>query len=42
MVRELYAQFGFSKTQESEQGTTWELNVADYVPRNPHMKIEEA
>ena len=42
MVREFYAQFGFSKTQESEQGTTWELNVADYVPRNPHMKIEEA
>ena len=42
MVREFYAQFGFAKTQESEQGTTWELNVADYVPRNPHMKIEEA
>ena len=42
MVREFYAQFGFSKTQESEQGTTWELNVADYIPRNPHMKIEEA
>ena len=42
MVREFYAQFGFAKTQESEQGTTWELNVADYLPRNPHMKIEEA
>lgn len=41
MVRNFYADMGFSKTAEEENGSTvWELNVASYQPKHPHMKIE--
>ena len=41
MVREFYAQFGFTKTTEDADGnTTWTLDVAAYTPKHPHMKIE--
>ncbi len=41
MVREFYASFGFEKVEETEDGsTTWQLDVAAYQPKHPHMKIE--
>ena len=41
MVREFYASFGFEKVEETEGGsTTWQLDVAAYQPKHPHMKIE--
>ena len=41
MVREFYASFGFEKVEETADGsTTWQLDVAAYQPKHPHMKIE--
>ena len=41
MVREFYSSFGFEKVEETEDGsTTWQLDVAAYQPKHPHMKIE--
>ena len=41
MVREFYASFGFEKVEEAADGaTTWQLDVAAYQPKHPHMKIE--
>lgn len=41
MVKDFYAGMGFAKTAEDENGnTTWQLRVADYQARHPHMKIE--
>ena len=41
MVREFYASFGFEKVAETADGsTTWQLDVAAYQPKHPHMKIE--
>ena len=41
MVRDFYAQMGFTKVSEGEDGATeWRLDVAGYQPRRPHMKIE--
>ena len=40
MVRDFYAQFGFSKTAEDAEGNTeWRLEVSGYEPKHPHMKI---
>ena len=41
MVRSFYESFGFAKTEEDAVGdTVWQLDVAAYQPRHPHMKIE--
>lgn len=41
MVREFYAGMGFAKTAEDTDGNTiWQLAVADYRPKAPHMKIK--
>lgn len=41
MVKEFYAGMGFTQVEADEEGnTTWELTVAQYTPRHPHMKIE--
>ena len=41
MVRNFYAEMGFAKTNEAADGSTvWQLSVAAYKPRRPHMKIE--
>ena len=41
MVRDFYAEMGFGKTDEAADGSTvWQLSVAEYKPRCPHMKIE--
>lgn len=41
MVRDFYAAFGFEKVEEDEAGNTvWQLEVAAYRPRCPHMKIQ--
>ena len=41
MVRDFYASFGFEKVEETADGsTTWQLDVAAYQPKHPHMKIE--
>lgn len=41
IVREFYASFGFEKVEETADGsTTWQLDVAAYQPKHPHMKIE--
>ena len=41
MVKEFYAGMGFTQVEADEEGNTaWELTVAQYTPRHPHMKIE--
>ena len=41
IVRDFYASFGFEKVEETADGsTTWQLDVAAYQPKHPHMKIE--
>lgn len=41
MVRDFYAQMGFAKVQESEDGVTvWECSLAEYTPRGAHMNVE--
>ena len=41
MVRDFYAQMGFTKVSEGEDGTAeWRLEIAGYQPRSPHIKIE--
>lgn len=41
MVKEFYAEMGFARVDEDAEGnTTWELDVENYTPRHPHMKIE--
>lgn len=41
MVKEFYAQFGFRKVSESEEGTTWALDVPSYEERVAHMTPAE-
>lgn len=41
MVKNFYADFGFTQTGAEPDGTTtWRQSVSDYTPRRPHMKIE--
>ncbi len=37
MVKDFYAEFGFRKSAEGEEGTTWVLDVRTYEPRRVHM-----
>ena len=41
MVREFYQNFGFAQVEADADGNTvWQLDVAAYQPRHPHMKIQ--
>jgi FkbH-like protein len=37
MVKDFFAQFGFKKIDEDEEGASWSLDVATYEPRQVHM-----
>jgi FkbH-like protein len=37
MVKDFYSQFGFQRVSETEEGTTWALDIAAYEPRTTHM-----
>ena len=40
MVSDLFGRFGFTKTEEHEDGSTvWQLRVADYKPQNHVIEI---
>jgi predicted enzyme involved in methoxymalonyl-ACP biosynthesis len=41
MVKELYADFGFTKISEDEEGNTvWSLETAGYKNKNNYIKVE--
>jgi FkbH-like protein len=37
MVKDFFSLFGFLKTSDGADGTTWALDVADYAPRATHI-----
>lgn len=40
MVSDLFGRFGFTKTEEHEDGSTvWQLRVADYKPQNHAIEV---
>ena len=40
MVSDLFGRFGFTKTEEHEDGSTvWQLRVADYKPQNHVIEV---
>ena len=39
MVENLYSDFGFTLIEKNSSGTTWELPIENYVPKNKFIKV---